>query len=107
MIRSPARCPTCRAVLPASGICTGTTPLLALDSRRYGIATQIAHNLGDNGDVTEDMVINWRRFDGLPRYRIGRSVYHALDEARTIERDKRLGSKGRPRRLDHDTPVAA
>uniref|UniRef100_A8M001 Uncharacterized protein n=1 Tax=Salinispora arenicola (strain CNS-205) TaxID=391037 RepID=A8M001_SALAI len=94
------RCPTCRAHLPANGTCTGTAPLIERDGRHYGTAAQIAHHLGYLGDVSEAMVVNWRRRDGLTCYRFARSVYHALDDAATIERNKRLSNRGRARQLD-------
>jgi hypothetical protein len=74
--------------------------VIAHDGREYGTAAQIAHALG--GDVTEAMVRNWARPDReqLARHRVGRTVYYPLDQAATIERDKRRTPRGRPRRLD-------
>ncbi|WP_432050296.1 hypothetical protein [Verrucosispora sp. NA02020] len=105
-------CPACRAKLPRSGRCPGLAPLIERDGRSWGIAAQIAHALGGaRRDVTESMVINWRVRDGLPSYRFGRTVYHALDEAAPIELAKRLTKeqtgKGHPRRLDVGLVTAA
>jgi hypothetical protein len=66
--------------------------------REYGTAAQVAAALG--GDVTEGMVRNWARRDGLTSTTVGRTVYYPLDQAAAIERDKRCTPRGRPRRLD-------
>jgi hypothetical protein len=78
--------------------------MIRVRGREYGTAAQIAERLG--GDVTEDMVNNWRQRDGLERHRVGRTVYSPLDQAATIEADKRHAGRGRPRQLD-DTLVNA
>ncbi|MFI1197715.1 hypothetical protein ACH4T9_31265 [Micromonospora sp. NPDC020750] len=104
------RCAHCGSALDATGRCPGDAPLLDphRDGRKYGTAAQLVHRLGS--DVTTDMIHNWRKRDGLERYRIGREVYSPLDQAATIERDKRLQTeetgRGRRRRLDV-TPVLA
>ncbi|MFF3867367.1 hypothetical protein [Micromonospora sp. NPDC001898] len=98
------RCTLCRTALDGAGRCPGDAPLLdpRRDGRGYGTAAQLVHRLGS--DVTTDMVHNWRKRDGLGRYRIGQEVYSPIDQAATIERDKRLQTeetgRGRPRRLD-------
>jgi hypothetical protein len=95
------RCPSCRAKLPASGRCPGLAPLIERGGRHWGIAAQLAHALGNNGDVSEAMVRNYANRDGLTRHRYRRSVYFALDECSGIERAKRVSKeetgKGRPR----------
>jgi hypothetical protein len=97
-------CRQCGSALDATGRCPGDAPLLdpRRDGREWGTAAQLVHRLG--GDVTLAMVRNWQRRDGLERYRIGRTVYSPLAQARTIERDKRVQvdetGRGRPRRLD-------
>lgn len=83
--------------------------MIQFEGREWGTATEIAARLGR--DVTAAMVRNWGQRDGLLRVRMigddGRpEVRHPLDQAATIERDKRLAKRGRPRRLD-TTPVAA
>jgi hypothetical protein len=72
--------------------------VITLAGREYGTAAQIAHALG--GDVTEAMVRNWARRDGLTSTTVGRTVYYPLDQAATIEAVKRRTPRGRPRRLD-------
>jgi hypothetical protein len=79
--------------------------VITLDGRHYGTRAQIAAALGP--DVTEDMVRNWARRDGLLGVRVGRTTYHPLDQAAAIERAKRLTTRGRPRRLDAPAPRAA
>lgn len=66
--------------------------------QQYGTAEQIAATLGD--DISVHMIRNWSQRDGLARYRVGRTVYYDLAQAATIERDKRLAERGRPRQLD-------
>lgn len=72
--------------------------MIVVQGREYGTAEQIAARLG--GDVTVAMVRNWAQRDGLARHRVGRTVYYPLDQAATIERDKRTSGRGRARRLD-------
>jgi hypothetical protein len=97
-------CRHCGSALDTAGRCPGTYPLLdpRRDGRLYGTAAQLVHHLG--GDVTPAMVNNWRQRDGLERYRDGRTVYSPLDQATSVERDKRVQAeetgRGRPRRLD-------
>jgi hypothetical protein len=79
--------------------------VITLLGREYGTAQQIAARLG--GDVTVAMVRNWAARDGLESIRVGRTVYYPLDQAATIERDKRVTGRGRPRRLDAEPLVAA
>ncbi|MEU5946299.1 hypothetical protein ABZ793_12145 [Micromonospora sp. NPDC047465] len=97
-------CWHCGSRLDATGQCPGTQPLLdpRRDGHLWGTAAQLAHHFGT--DVTTDMVHNWRKRDGLKRYRVGRDVYSPVDQTASIERDKRLQleetGRGRPRRLD-------
>ncbi|WKU07996.1 hypothetical protein [Micromonospora sp. HUAS LYJ1] len=79
--------------------------MILVHGREYGTAEQIATRLG--GDVTVAMVRNWAARDGLESIRVGRTVYYPLDQAATIERDKRVTGRGRPRRLDVEAVAAA
>lgn len=70
------------------------------DGTYWGTAREIASALGP--DVTEAMVRNWHRRDGLVRVRMAGAdsraeVRYPLDQAATIERDKRQSARGRPR----------
>ncbi|RKN38463.1 hypothetical protein [Micromonospora endolithica] len=69
--------------------------------RDWGTAAEIAARLGP--DVTDRMVINWRRRDGLTVHRVGRAVYSPLDQAAAIEAAKRRSTRGRRRQLAHAT----
>ncbi|MEK8108672.1 hypothetical protein NKG94_34565 [Micromonospora sp. M12] len=73
--------------------------------REYGTAVEIAAALGT--DVTERMIVNWRRRDGLECQQVGRKVYSPLDQAAQIEAQKRLSGRGRPRQLDDPLVPAA
>ncbi|WP_420123193.1 hypothetical protein [Nakamurella sp.] len=79
--------------------------MITVKGQEYGTAQQIAARLG--GDVTVAMVRNWAARDGLESIRVGRTVYYPLDQAATIERDKRVGGRGRPRQLDAELSTAA
>jgi hypothetical protein len=79
--------------------------VITLDGRQWGTRHEIAAALGP--DVTPDMVRNWARRDGLTGYLAGGVTYHPLDEAAAIERAKRLTTRGRPRRVDDQSPLAA
>ncbi|GAB3817717.1 hypothetical protein [Micromonospora zhanjiangensis] len=79
--------------------------MIMVRGREYGTADQIAAALGT--DVTPAMVRNWSQRDGLARHRDGRTVYYDLDQAATIERDKRVSGRGRARRLDATQLTAA
>ena len=72
--------------------------MIRIDGEDYGYAAEIAGHLG--GDVTEDMVRNWHRRDGLTAYRRGREVWYPLRQAAAIEATKRQSGRGRARRLD-------
>ena len=77
--------------------------MIRAGGREYGTAAEIAEALGP--DVTEAMVRNWARRDGLVRVRMagpdGRpEVRYPLDQAAQIEAAKRKSGRGRPRRLD-------
>lgn len=106
------RCDHCGSALRATG-CPGTLPLLRELGREWGTAAQIAHQLG--GDVTVDMVRNWakpKRPDRLEQVRmrdaLGRpEVRYPLDQAAQIEAAKRLGGRGRARRVDDAALIAA
>jgi hypothetical protein len=50
------------------------------------------HRLG--GDVTEAIGRAWARRDGLTAHKVGRTVYDPLDQAATVERDKRVSTGG-------------
>ncbi|QDY11400.1 hypothetical protein FJK98_02385 [Micromonospora sp. HM134] len=80
------------------------------DGDHWGTATQIARRLGP--DVTPAMLRNWATRDGLPKARMtdphGRpQVRYPLAKATDIEATKYLSGRGRKRRLDANTPVAA
>lgn len=62
--------------------------------RYWGTDRELAAALG--ADVTPAMIRRWRDRDGLLTIE-GRSP---LDQAATIEADKRRSTRGRPRRLD-------
>ncbi|MEU7771240.1 hypothetical protein AB0C44_07930 [Micromonospora taraxaci] len=79
--------------------------MITLRGREYGTAAELAHRLG--GDVTERMIVNWRRRDGLECHHVGRTVYSPLDQAATIEAAKRHAARGRPRQLDQTLVSAA
>lgn len=66
--------------------------------RYWGTAAELAEHLGS--DVTERMIFNWRRRDGLECHHIGRTVYSPLDQAAEIEAQKRRSGRGRARQLD-------
>jgi hypothetical protein len=72
--------------------------MLWINGVEYGTADEIAIRLG--GDVTTDMVRKWAARRLLPRVTVGRTVYLPYAEAATVERDVRLGGRGRPRRVD-------
>lgn len=78
--------------------------MIRVRGREWGTAAELAAHLG--GDVTEAMVRRWRDRDGLTTIRAGRSALSPLDQAASIERDKRVSGTGRPRRLD-TMPAAA
>jgi hypothetical protein len=84
-IGRPSRCPERRTL----------NLVITLDGRQYGTAAEIAVALGP--DVTEAMVRAWARRSTLTAYRVGRTVYYPLDQAATVERDKRLSTRGRKR----------
>lgn len=78
-------------------------PVITVDGRTYGTAAEIAEALGP--DITPAAVRKWATRDGLPRTRMrdanGRpEVRYPLAEAAIIERDKRLSTRGRKRKLD-------
>lgn len=100
------RCPSCRAKLPTSGRCPGTAPLMEHEGRLWGSAAQLAHALGNNGDVSEAMVRNYAARDDLTRYRYRRSVFFALDECAPIERAKRLSKEETGRGRSRHAPPA-
>ena len=79
--------------------------MIRLKGREYGTAAEIARRLGP--DVTERMIVNWRRRDGLECHHVGRTVYSPLDQAATIEAQKRHAGRGRPRQLDQPLVPAA
>lgn len=98
------RCDRCRATL-VGGLCPGLKPLIRVRDVDHGTAHQLVHLLGD--DITIDMVRNWHRRGDLPGVKVGRTVYHSFPQAATVERDKRLETRGRPRRVCAPAPVAA
>ncbi|MGC4769215.1 hypothetical protein ACLQ25_09570 [Micromonospora sp. DT44] len=79
--------------------------MIRLKGREYGTAAEIAARLGP--DVTVAMVRNWAQRDGLERHPIGRTVYHPLDQAASIEAAKRQSPRGRHRHGLHDTTRCA
>lgn len=81
-----------------------TGSVITIDGQQYGTAAEIAAALG--ADITPAMIRNWAQRDGLTRYRAGGTVRYRLDQAARIERDKRLATRGRPRRLDTAAAVA-
>ncbi|WKU03739.1 hypothetical protein [Micromonospora sp. HUAS LYJ1] len=76
-----------------------------VNGREYGTAAEIAARLGS--DVSVAMVRNWHQRDGLTAHRVGRTVYHPLDEAAAIEAAKRRTPRGRPRQLDAASVLTA
>lgn len=66
--------------------------------REWGTAAQLAARLGP--DITQRMIVNWRRRDGLECQQVGRTVYSPLDQAADIEAAKRHAGRGRRRQLD-------
>lgn len=72
--------------------------MITVKGEDYGTAAEVAAELG--GDVTEDMVRNWSRRDGLKRHKIGQTVYHPFAQAAEIEAKKSGSGRGRPRQLD-------
>lgn len=76
----------------------------------YGTAAEIAHALGP--DIRPATVRRWADRDGLQRIRTtddnGRpEVRYPLNQAARIEAAKRLGGRGRPRRVDATHALAA
>lgn len=73
------------------------------DGRWWGTAAELAKHLTTPEDtVTDGMIRNWARRDGLTKKRIaddnGRpQVLYRLDQAAAIEAAKRRSSRGRPR----------
>jgi len=73
------------------------------DGRFWGTAAELAKHLTTTEDtVTDSMIRNWARRDGLTKKRIadasGRpQVLYRLDQAAAIEAAKRRSSRGRPR----------
>ena len=72
--------------------------MIEVKGEEYGTAAEVAAELG--GDVTEDMVRNWARRDGLKRHNVGRTVYYPFAQAAQIEAKKSGSGRGRPRQLD-------
>ncbi|RLK13312.1 hypothetical protein DER29_4330 [Micromonospora sp. M71_S20] len=70
--------------------------MIYVAGRYWGTAAQVAERLGP--DVSVAMVRNWHQRDGLTAHHVGRTVYYAVNEAARIERDKRIGGRGRQRR---------
>lgn len=99
-----ARCTLCRSALDANGQCPGAAPFLRILGGEYGTAAQFVHRLQPG--VTVGMVYRWRDRDGLPTHHLGRTVYSPLDHAAIVERDKRVGGRGRKRRVDTVALVA-
>ena len=79
--------------------------MILVAGREYGTAAQIAKRLG--GDVTAAMVRRWRDRDDLETIRAGTLVYSPFDQAAQIERDKRVSTRGRRRRVDAGAALAA
>jgi len=73
------------------------------DGRWWGTAAELAAHLTTPEDkVTDSMIRNWARRDGLEAARttdhIGRpQVRYPLDQAAALEAAKRRSSRGRPR----------
>ena len=73
------------------------------DGRWWGTAAELAAHLTTPEDtVTDSMIRNWARRDGLTKTRIadasGRpQVRYPLDQAAAIEAAKRRSQRGRPR----------
>lgn len=73
------------------------------DGRFWGTAAELAKHLTTTEDtVTDSMIRNWARRDGLDAVRTtdahGRpQVRYRLDQAAAIEAAKRRSSRGRPR----------
>ncbi|GLY21681.1 hypothetical protein [Micromonospora sp. NBRC 101691] len=84
--------------------------MIHLAGHDYGTAAEIANHLGD--DVTTDMIRNWAKRGRLARHRTtdddGRPcVLYPLDQAAAIEATTRTATRGRPRRVDAPTVIAA
>lgn len=93
------RCPRCDLKI-VDGRCPATEPLTPFQGQEWGTAQQLVHHLG--ADITTAMVRRWRDRRGLTTH----GGLSPLDEAARIERDARLGGRGRPRRLDSGLAAA-
>lgn len=69
--------------------------MITIDGAEFGSAAEVAAHLGRG--VTPAAVRRWADRDGLTTKRAGRRVVYRLDEATTIECDKRYSTHGRPR----------
>ena len=80
------------------------------DGDHWGTAHMIANHLGT--DVTVAMIRNWAKRNGLPAAKMRdnygrRQTRYPRQKATDIEARVYLSRRGRPRRLDAATPIAA
>lgn len=77
--------------------------MIRVNGEDWGTAAEVAAELGP--DITEAMVRRWASRHGLrSALMVGdngrRERRYVVDQAAEIERQKRLATRGRPRRLD-------
>jgi hypothetical protein len=71
-------------------------PVIEVEGIRYVTATEAPDHLG--ADITRDMIYKWRKRRKITGYRVGKEVYHRLDELIEVEYVTRGTPDGRPRR---------